>query len=75
MDLAKYAIYARCLKGIDIPLLNPGSMFCLNEMQCPSKAKINPHRHRQRHLKLKVTKQAKFYFDHNECRPRKQQRG
>ena len=47
MDSAKYALYAKCLGGggggIDIPLLNPGSIFCLNEMQCPSKAKINPH--------------------------------
>jgi len=51
MDSSKYALYAKCLEGIDIPLINPGSMFCLNEMQCPSKAKKNPHQHRQRHLK------------------------
>ena len=51
MDSAKYALYAKCLESIDIPHLYPGSMFCLNEMQCPSKAKINPHRHRHRHLK------------------------
>ena len=50
MDSAKYALNAKCLEGIDIPLLSPGSMFCLNEMQCPLKAKINPHRHRQGHL-------------------------
>ena len=43
MDSAKYALYAKCLEAIDIPLLNPGSMSCLNEMQCPLKAKINPH--------------------------------
>ena len=43
MDSAKYTLYAKYLEGIDIPLLNPGSMFCLNEMQCPLIAKINPH--------------------------------
>ena len=43
MDSAKYALYADCLEDIDIPLLNSGSMFCLIEMQRPSKAKINPH--------------------------------
>ena len=26
MDSAKYALYAKCLEGIDIPLLNPESM-------------------------------------------------
>ena len=51
MDSGKYALYAKCLGGIDIPLINPGSLFCLNEMQIPSKAKTNPQQHRQRHLK------------------------
>ena len=27
MDSAKYALYANCLEDINIPLLNPGSMF------------------------------------------------
>ena len=26
-------------------------MFCLNEIECPLKVKINPHRHHQRRLK------------------------
>ena len=51
MDSGKYALYAKCLEGIDISLINPGSVFCLNEMQCPSKTNTNPHQHRQRHLK------------------------
>ena len=50
MYSAKYALNAKCLEDIDIPLLNPRSMFCLKERKCPLKAKINPHRHRQRHL-------------------------
>ena len=51
MDSGKYALFAKFLEGIDTPLINPGSMFCLNEMQCPLKAKTNPHQHRQRYLK------------------------
>ena len=60
MNSAKFPLYPKCLEGSNIPqphflcanLVIPGSMFCLKEMPCPSKAKINPHcRHRQCHLK------------------------
>ena len=56
MDSAKYALYAKWLEGIDILLLNQSSTFCLNEMECPSKEKINPHGHRQRHLNKGVAR-------------------
>ena len=51
MDSAKYALSAKFSEGIDIPLLKPGWMFRLNEIQFRSNVKIKPHWHRHRHLK------------------------